>query len=108
VGYRLILLIIVIALAGRHACSVGPSLRSKQLVVGMTGVLAFAFLRWPEYSFLIALLLASIGVYIVLHQIVMSWQRELAEADRAPQRNAVMQPHKEAFPSPASAGREGS
>jgi ABC-type thiamin/hydroxymethylpyrimidine transport system permease subunit len=85
VGYRLILLIIVIALAARHACSTGPSLLSKWLVVGLTAVLVFIYVRWPAESLVTVPLLAAIGAYGILHQIVMSWQREVAEAERAPQ-----------------------
>jgi hypothetical protein len=87
VGYRLILLIIVIALAIRHACSTGPSLRSKWLVARLTGVLVFICVRWPAELLLTAPLLAAVGAYVILHQIVMSWQREVAEVERAPQQS---------------------
>ena len=82
-GYGLILLIIVIALAARHAHSPDPSVLSKRLVAGLTAVLVFIYVGWPAKALLTATLLASIGVYIILHQVVMSWQRELAEAERA-------------------------
>jgi hypothetical protein len=85
VGYRLILLIIVIALAVRHACSTGPSLLSKWLVAGLTAVLVFIYVGWPAESLLTAPLLAAIGVYVILHQIVMSWRREVTAAEGAPQ-----------------------
>jgi hypothetical protein len=87
VGYRLILLIIVIALAVRHACSPGPSLLSKWLVAGLTGVLTILSVRWPAESLLTAPLLAAVGAYVILHQIVMSWQREATEVERAPQQS---------------------
>jgi hypothetical protein len=81
-GYGLILLFIVFALVGRHVCSPDPSALSKRLVAGLTAVLVFIYVGWPAEGLPTVLLLAAVGVYISLHQQVMSWQREMAKVER--------------------------
>jgi hypothetical protein len=80
--YAIILLVIVISLAVRHASIPDPSPLSKLLVGCLTAGPILVLLMWPHLLILTSFVVASIGVYVILHQMVTTWNRELAEADR--------------------------
>lgn len=84
-SYGAVLLGIVVVIAVKHLKSPDPSERSQRVVAVLTVFSVFIFLIVPGLSIANALLQAGIGAYVLLHEMVTRWQREMDAVERAEQ-----------------------
>ena len=84
-GYATLLLGIVVVIAVTHLNAPDPSERSQRVVACLTVTSVLIFLMSPGLFIVNTLLQAGIGAYVLLHEMITRWQRELDAAERAEQ-----------------------